>query len=69
MVIQELPYITYPAMMENREGVIHRDINENETETNNYTLDKFIKECPGIKSPAMMEYCGKEELDDNKKKQ
>ena len=37
-----LPNSTPPVMMEKCEDIIHRDIKKNETETNQYTLDKVI---------------------------
>ena len=37
-----LPNSTPPVMMEKCEDIIHRDINKNETETNQDTLDKVI---------------------------
>ena len=40
--------------------MIQRDMNENETETNNYILDKVTEERPDITSPAMVEYSGNE---------
>ena len=40
--------------------MIHRDINENETETNWDTLDKIIEEFPDITSKAMMKDFGNE---------
>ena len=48
--------------------MIHRDVNPNENETNRDTLDKVIEECSDIKSPAMMEDCENEEIDDSNKK-
>ena len=48
------PNIISPDMMEKYEDMIHRDINENETETNRGTLDKIIEEFPYITSTAMM---------------
>ena len=33
----------------------HMDMNEKEIETNRDTLDKLMKECPDITSPAMMD--------------
>ena len=47
--------------------MIHRDKNENETETNWDTLDRLIEEFPYITYPAIIEDSGNEELDDIKK--
>ena len=47
--------------------MILRDINENEAETNQDTLDNVIEECPDITSTGMMEDCGNEELVDRNK--
>ena len=37
--------------------IIHRDMNENKTETNRYNLDKVIEECLYIASPDMIKAC------------
>ena len=37
--------------------MIHLDIHENETETDQDTLDNLIEEFPDITSPDMMEDC------------
>ena len=39
------------------EDMIHRDMNENETETNWGILDKVIQEWPDSTYPAMIEDC------------
>ena len=46
--------------MEEYDNMIHRDIDENATETNRDTLDDVIEELPYITSLAMMKYCGNE---------
>ena len=53
----KFPDITFPAMMEGCEDIIHRDMNENETKNNQDTLDKVIEYLPDIVSLSMMEYC------------
>ena len=45
--------------------MIHRDMNENETETNRYTLDKLLEEFPDVTSTAMIEDSVKQELDNS----
>ena len=41
--------------MEEREYMMHRGINVNETETNRYNLEEAIEEWPDIAPPVMME--------------
>ena len=48
------------------EGVIHRDMTENEKETIRDTLDKVIEECPDDTSPVDMEEGVNNEDDDEK---
>ena len=50
------------------EGVINRDITENEKETNQDTLKKLIEECPDDTSPVEMEDCVNDEVDDENKR-
>ena len=47
--------------------MIHRDMNENETETNRDAFEKVIQQWTDSTCPAMMEDCGNEELDDGNK--
>ena len=49
------------------EGVIHRDITENETERNMDTFEEVIYECPHDTSTNMMENNINENLNDNNK--
>ena len=53
-------------MMEEFEDIIHRDIDENETETNIDTLYKVIEKFLDIASPNIMDDCVNGELDDMK---
>ena len=45
------------------EGLIHRYFTENEKETNQDTLNRFIEEFPDDTSPVVMEECVNYELD------
>ena len=45
--------------------MVYSDIDVNETETNQYTLDNVIEEWPNDTSQDIMEDCVNEELDDN----
>ena len=49
------------------EGVIHRDITDNEKETNRNILKNVIEEWPYDTTPADMEECVNDENDDEKK--
>ena len=64
-LIEELPYITNPAMMEDCKDAVYRDMNE-KTETNQETLYKVIEELPDITSPDIMDSCINEELENSK---
>ena len=50
------------------EGVIHRDMTENEKETIRDTLDKVIEECPDDTSPVEMQDCVNDEVYDENQK-